>query len=86
MIDFTDLIYPPRCIFCEDIIPIEEKELFVKTAKILFPCKGKVCQKCGKLLEDDMSKDVCIDCIKNTQYYDKGLKHFLFMRACKGYI
>jgi len=80
VIDFLlDLIYPPRCIFCEDIIPIEEERAICKNCKnIISFVKGKVCQKCGKLLEDDMSKDVCIDCIKNTQYYDKGLALFVY--------
>lgn len=87
-VDFIlDLIYPPRCIFCTSIIPIEkEKGICEECRKNLSFIKGKVCKKCGKPLEESLSKEVCSDCKENPPGYEKGQAVFIYEGLVKDMI
>ncbi|NLK98517.1 MAG: ComF family protein [Epulopiscium sp.] len=74
-----DLIYPPRCIFCTSIIPIQEERGICRVCKDTLPfIEGKVCQKCGKPIQDSKERTTCFDCVKNTPVYDKGWAVFIY--------
>lgn len=80
-----DLLYPPVCIFCGEILGGKSYE---KKSKTLFPdmlcpacrktyppIKEPVCMKCGKRLETEL-EEYCFDCEK---------KEFTFHRNCSIY-
>ncbi|NLK21800.1 MAG: ComF family protein [Epulopiscium sp.] len=72
-----DIIYPPRCIFCKDIIPIQkEKGICEECKKNLSFVEGKTCQRCGKPIEK--KRDTCLDCIKYPPEYEKGWAVFVY--------
>jgi ComF family protein len=74
-----DLIYPPRCIFCTEIIPFQEERGICKRCRNTLPfIEGKVCQKCGKPIQDSDHRTTCFDCIKNSHVYDRGWAVFAY--------
>ncbi|WP_341875782.1 ComF family protein [Defluviitalea saccharophila] len=74
-----DLVYPPRCIFCTSIIPIQEERGICKACKSALPfVEGKVCEKCGKPIQDSKERTTCFDCVKNTPVYDRGWAVFIY--------
>lgn len=66
------LLYPPRCTFCEEILPLTVDNLLCYDCKEDYPLiEDPVCKKCGKQLAHD--DDCCLDC-KNTEHlYEKGI-------------
>lgn len=67
-----ELLYPPRCIFCDNIIPINE---YIKL-DICASCLDKipwvadlVCPKCGRTVAKG---GLCEDCVKSKHSYIKG--------------
>jgi ComF family protein len=67
-----ELLYPPRCIFCNNIIPINE----YKKLDICISCFGKIpwikepaCSKCGRAIANT---GLCTDCKKIEHSYVKG--------------
>jgi competence protein ComFC len=80
VIDFLlDLIYPPRCIFCRSIIPVEKERGICENCKEMVSfVKGKQCQKCGKPIEDRTDKKLCVDCMRMNHYYEKGFALFVY--------
>lgn len=74
-----DLIYPPRCIFCTTIIPIQqEKGICNKCKKSLPFIEGKACQKCGKPIQDLKGRTICFDCVKTSPIYERGWSVFIY--------
>lgn len=72
-----ELIYPPRCPFCDDI-------LLPGTGKICVPCrripeyvKEPVCKKCGKPL-DNMEQEYCGDCMEKNHHFKEGAALFVY--------
>lgn len=66
------IIYPKRCIFCDEVMVCESK------GNICDKCKVKnqllisnICNKCGKPL-DVGRLNICFDCSGNSQVYEKG--------------
>ncbi len=66
-----DLLYPKRCIFCEDILESENTSFFCdkcfKKAKYIAYNR---CDKCGKSLEKDYK--LCDDCKHILHFYNEG--------------
>ncbi|WP_058485998.1 ComF family protein [Defluviitalea phaphyphila] len=68
-----NIIYPPKCIFCNTIIPIQKEKGICDDCKKSLPfIKEKVCQKCGKPIDNIEERNTCFDCIKYPPIYDKG--------------
>ncbi len=68
-----DWIYPPRCIFCHNIIPINkyaQLDICEHCIKTLPFIKEPTCNKCGKSLNND--KEFCNDCYSKEHLYKKG--------------
>lgn len=77
-----DILYPPHCPFCDEIVPARGKEK--GTAEKMFPggvcqsCRKKLrfvtdpyCMKCGKPLQDP-AQEYCTDCAKRTHFFEQG--------------
>ncbi len=66
-----DLIYPKRCIFCDEILESENTSFFcdecIKKAKFIGTSR---CEKCGKSLKKDYK--LCDDCKYTLHFYDEG--------------
>lgn len=66
------LLYPPRCTFCEEILPLTVDCLLCFYCKEEYPLiEDPVCKKCGKQLAHD--DDLCLDCKKANHLYEKGI-------------
>lgn len=66
------LIYPPRCTFCEDILPLTVDKLLCYECREDYPIiEDPVCQKCGKQLAHD--NNFCIDCKIAKHQYIQGI-------------
>lgn len=75
----TDLIYPPRCPFCENILSEAEKEALVCDS-----CREKLpyveenhCMKCGRPLLSEQ-EEYCRDCRKYKPYFQQGRSVFAY--------
>lgn len=68
-----DWIYPPHCIFCHNIIPINNYnnidicDMCVENLPFM---KEPTCNKCGITIDDE--KKFCVKCSKNEPLYNKG--------------
>jgi predicted amidophosphoribosyltransferase len=73
--DFADLIlniiYPPACGFCGQIIPSHDmivcKKCEDSIPKLQMPC----CILCGKMIPSGTIRQHCIDCYNQKRYYSK---------------
>lgn len=66
-----DLIYPPKCIFCEEIIVIgQPKWICEKCRDNIEIISGHRCLKCGKPL--DNTDNLCKICLQYQFLYKKG--------------
>lgn len=79
-----DLLYPPRCPFCDKAVLSKEgvcKECRKKIHKI----KGPVCMKCGKPLSNPR-KEYCFDCERKTFAYSQGKALWVYEKEVKASI
>lgn len=70
----TDLIFPPRCPICDDILPFGKEAPCGKCAKKVKYIKEPFCLKCGKALTED--KEYCEDCKNRKHYFKQGVSVF----------
>lgn len=61
-----DLIFPPRCIICDQITEPEEGRIHIACYKKLYPVSGPVCLVCGRPVFSD-KYEYCYDCSKKRQ-------------------
>ena len=76
------LLYPPRCTFCEEIIPLTVDNL------VCYPCEEEypliddpTCTQCGKQLAHD--HEFCIDCKEAKHLYDQGIALYPYQGMIK---
>lgn len=77
-----DIIYPPRCPICDDII-------IPKGNKVCPSCKTKPiyikeprCKKCSKPIERE-EQEYCSDCERKSFYYDQGFAVWIYDKTMK---
>ncbi len=76
------LLYPPRCTFCQDIIPLTVDNLLCSYCEEDYPLiEDPVCQQCGKQLAHD--NGLCIDCEEITHLYEKGIALYSYEGSIK---
>ncbi len=69
-----DIVFPPKCIFCNCIMPIRTKICICESCEEEVPfIKGKVCNKCGQPMEASAQSDMCLDCRRNPHEYIQGI-------------
>ncbi|MGE4284670.1 MAG: double zinc ribbon domain-containing protein, partial [Clostridia bacterium] len=58
-----DLIYPPKCIFCNTILsPGTELEICDSCYERIPFIQGKACSQCGQPIEGSYGSEQCLDC------------------------
>lgn len=68
-----DLIFPKRCIICDDLMEQREGQIHGKCVKMLFPVAGAVCMHCGRPLIS-ATHEFCYDCARANSARIKGQK------------
>lgn len=68
-VKILDLIYPPRCIVCENILEFTKHRWFCENCKeVLTLIEGHLCKKCGV----PTNNDVCTDCKNRNLSFKKN--------------
>lgn len=75
----VDLVFPPRCVICDDILFFSDKKhgicrKCIHKASII---KGRRCYKCGKKISSE-TKEYCYDCERRKHYFDRGFSLFQY--------
>lgn len=81
-----DVIYPPRCPVCDDILAAHKNTIRPKLCKECVPkvsfITQPVCMRCGKPLESDI-EEFCHDCTGKSFYFKRGVAAFSYSKAMK---
>lgn len=72
-----DLLYPPRCPVCHDILQPGRTFICDSCVQYLPFVREPVCKKCGKPLESD-EEELCFDCQKLEHEFTQGIGVFLY--------
>ena len=79
----TDMIFPPRCPVCDEILGMTDGMMHSGCKSCLYPVKEPVCMKCGKMITSP-TREYCSDCAKKkNSYYDQGKAVFEYKGAVK---
>lgn len=66
-----DLIFPRRCVVCDEITDRPGKALCSKCQGKILYIKEPCCMKCGRQLKSS-EQEYCVDCRKKKHYYIQG--------------
>lgn len=69
--ELLDLLFPPRCPVCREILTREDGMVHVKCMTKLKYVSEPVCLRCGKPIEN-AQEEYCYDCQKHRHYFDGG--------------
>lgn len=79
-----DTIFPPKCIFCNAILPsgieIEICPACYQTAPFV---RGKTCIQCGQPISGAKDIHKCADCSKKEYYFKQGISVFEYKGMVK---
>lgn len=71
MIDaILDLLFPPRCAYCDDVLPWGQRYICKKCRPKLVYIKEPYCLKCGKELSGE--EEYCRDCRSRNHLFIQG--------------
>lgn len=70
--NLIDLIYPPRCPFCECVLGYKKEKVCESCKKSLPYIKEPKCKKCGKSIDIE-EVEYCYDCTRNPHQYEQGV-------------
>ena len=73
-----DLIYPPRCIVCNDIFEFGTRKFLCDECKnLIAPINSKRCEKCSRPIEFG---NLCSICARNHEkiFFDKNFSIFIY--------
>lgn len=57
----SDLLFPRRCILCDEILRYGERGIHNQCRPMLFPVEGPVCMHCGRPVASERA-EYCFDC------------------------
>ena len=73
-----DWLYPPRCIFCQQILPIQgERHCCLECRQDLPWNQGRGCRRCGKPLSTQ-EEDFCKECKEKERFFIQGFGVFRY--------
>ncbi len=78
---FLDLLYPPRCVICDQVVSAEAVVCPACQKKIHMVLEP-VCMKCGKPLVDER-KEFCRDCREKKHYFTQGKSLWVYETEVK---
>ena len=73
-----DILFPPRCAVCDDVIPADGRRVCGECARRLSYVESPRCYKCGKEIESP-EEELCEDCAGSRRSYVKGFPVFNYM-------
>ena len=73
-----DLIFPPRCPMCDEVLGLEEDKICNACLGLLPFIKEPTCMKCGKQL-DDKEEEYCQDCSRRVKHFVRGYPLFNYI-------
>jgi len=73
----TDMVYPPRCPVCNEIITDRGKLICEECSGIISYVKEPYCMKCGKPVEKE-NQEYCRDCESKVHRYEEGRASLLY--------
>ena len=81
-----DWVYPPCCVACRTLIPLNEKEprdmFLCNICQSLFdPIEGYICKICGVPTENDVQ--CCVSCYGKTFFFTSNRSTFLYDNLIK---
>lgn len=76
-----DLLYPPRCPFCDRAV-LPKESICQGCRKKIRQVKEPVCMKCGKPLSDNR-KEYCYDCAAKPRSFTQGKAVWVYEKAVK---
>ena len=77
-----DLLYPPRCPLCDQILNRKEGLCCAACEKKLPWIDEPTCMKCGKMIERE-EEEYCGDCRKYTHAFTRGTAAFAYTGALR---
>lgn len=77
----VDLVYPPRCPGCDEIILLGD-ELCEDCRQRIQVVREPVCKQCGKPLENERT-EYCTDCVKKKHAFRQGKAVFVYRDVMK---
>ena len=89
----SSLLFPARCLVCDEILEPEEQENGIHSACInkLYPIQGAVCMHCGRPIGENYPKAIlyeyCYDCVEKKYHKASNIKQakalYLYCGAIK---
>lgn len=79
-----DILYPPRCVVCDEILDRGEKGVHYKCLDKLIPVTTPVCMHCGSPVQGRV--EFCYDCSRKQKKMDKTFKQGKALFVYKGSI
>lgn len=70
-----NFIYPPKCIFCRTLLPLDATEFICPNCKKDYKGLKKelCCKRCGKPVPSLGRKQLCYNCLTETHFYYKRI-------------
>ena len=78
--EMVDLLYPPRCPICEEILSRREGRVCLRCRKRLPYIEEPLCKKCGKPL-GSQEQEYCLDCERQNHEFLCGRAVFLYEKS-----
>lgn len=80
--EVLNLIYPPRCPVCQDILTDRTEKICKSCRKKAVPVREPKCKKCGKPLTMQ-EQEYCLDCSRRKHFFSKGWAVFPYDREIR---
>lgn len=78
-----DVIYPPRCVVCDQITEKKERHMHFRCRGMLFEVTGPVCLHCGRPVSNE-SIEYCFDCSRQkVSSFRQGKALYLYRGQMK---
>ncbi|MDK2799523.1 MAG: competence protein ComFC [Clostridiales bacterium] len=69
-----DLVFPPKCIFCNTILtPGVTLQICPECYDKIPFVQGKVCETCGQVIDTAYGPEKCLDCRDVRHYFEKNI-------------
>ena len=79
-----DAIFPPKCIFCNCIMPIGTMLEICEACHGSLPfIRGEICRQCGQPVDAACDKKQCMDCSRIEHYFVQGISVFEYKGIVK---
>lgn len=79
--NILSIIYPEKCVICDQILRKNENQICRKCSKRLQPIHGDICKKCGKPVKEGVQ--ICYDCKRHSHFYQWGIACYQYADIAK---